>query len=120
MRYFKFTLIILTLLSNKTIASHYDNYFQSAELNIIDKTTLRSYQITTSIYQPIKLGSLEIELRSCWSDKDYKEDKALIIAKEENNRIFSGWIFSSSPSLSSLEHPLYEITLQSCINTSIN
>jgi hypothetical protein len=28
--------------------------------------------------------------------------------------VFSGWMFSSSPAVSAMEHPVYDITLLSC------
>jgi len=28
--------------------------------------------------------------------------------------VFSGWMFSSSPAISALEHPVYDITLLAC------
>jgi len=30
------------------------------------------------------------------------------------SRFFSGWIFSSSPAISALEHPVYDLTLLAC------
>ena len=32
----------------------------------------------------------------------------------DNNLIFSGWMFCSSPAISALEHPVYDISLISC------
>jgi hypothetical protein len=36
--------------------------------------------------------------------------------KLQEKRIFYGWMFSSSPSVSSLEHPIYDITALNCKN----
>ena len=46
------------------------------------------------------------------------ENFAYLIVKDKllNNQIFQGWMFSSSPSLSSLEHPINDIWLLNCIN----
>jgi len=33
---------------------------------------------------------------------------------QENSRIFYGWLFSSSPSLSAMEHQIYDITAINC------
>ena len=33
----------------------------------------------------------------------------------EPNLVFSGWMFSSSPPLNALEHPVYDIWVLSCI-----
>ena len=46
------------------------------------------------------------------------ENYAYLTVKDKllNNVIFEGWMFSSSPSLSSLEHPINDIWLLNCIN----
>ena len=36
--------------------------------------------------------------------------------KKMSDLVFEGWMFSSSPSLSSLEHPINDIWLLNCIN----
>jgi hypothetical protein len=33
---------------------------------------------------------------------------------EKPERIFSGWMFSSSPALSALEDPIYDVSVLSC------
>ena len=33
---------------------------------------------------------------------------------EARERLFAGWMFSSSPALSALEHPVYDVTLLEC------
>ena len=33
---------------------------------------------------------------------------------EDTKRLFSGWMFSSSPALSELEHAVYDVTLLGC------
>jgi hypothetical protein len=33
---------------------------------------------------------------------------------EEPKQIFLGWMFASSPSISSIEHPVYDVTVLSC------
>src|ERR1044072_3685949 len=35
-------------------------------------------------------------------------------AGEAGERLFAGWMFSSSPALSALEHPVYDVTLLEC------
>ena len=35
---------------------------------------------------------------------------------QDPSLIFSGWIFSSSPAVSALEHPVYDLTLLACVD----
>jgi hypothetical protein len=34
--------------------------------------------------------------------------------------LFSGWMFASTPGLSALEHPVYDIWVLDCINSQEN
>ena len=74
----------------------------------------------------IKFGNIIIKLHKCWQAplSQIPESKALIEVNEKNNNsyskeaknIFLGWMFASSPSISSLQHPIYDITILKCIN----
>ena len=33
---------------------------------------------------------------------------------EDNPKLFSGWMFASSPGLSALEHPVYDVWVIKC------
>jgi hypothetical protein len=35
----------------------------------------------------------------------------------EPQRIFSGWMFGSSPALNPLEHPVYDVWVLDCVNS---
>jgi len=65
--------------------------------------------------------NLEIIVRKCWKSPpdEHPENAALleireVRAGEAPRQIFLGWMLSSSPGLSSLEHPVYDITVISC------
>lgn len=69
----------------------------------------------------MNFGTLEIIARRCWKapPEERPENAALleireIKAGEGPQRIFLGWMFSSSPGLSGLEHPVYDINILSC------
>ena len=50
----------------------------------------------------------------------YSENYAYINIKDSHSDkvIFSGWMFSSTPSLNSLEHPINDIWLLKCDNSN--
>lgn len=65
--------------------------------------------------------NLEIIVRKCWkSPPDERPENAALLEVREvrtgeaPKQIFLGWMLSSSPGLSSLEHPVYDITVISC------
>lgn len=65
--------------------------------------------------------NLEIIVRKCWKapPDERPENAALLEIREVKTgeapkQIFLGWMLSSSPGLSSLEHPVYDITVISC------
>lgn len=97
--------------------------YSSAVLQGLNKVTARVSQFTVQANHPSQLGNLEIRLLNCWrsSPEEAPESAALLEITEkrpdeQNKRVFLGWMFASSPALSALEHPVYDITVLSCKN----
>jgi len=95
----------------------------SAEFNALDKITARTKKLEISLNEEENLGSLIIILKSCQNrPPDYLPESAAYIeifdllnqSEDKQNLVFSGWMFSSSPAISALEHPIYDISLVSC------
>lgn len=95
----------------------------SAEFNTLDKITARTKNIEINLNEETTLGSLIINLKSCQNrPPDFLPESAAYVeifdtlnqSLEEKNLVFSGWMFSSSPAISALEHPVYDISLVSC------
>jgi hypothetical protein len=94
---------------------------KSAILRGLNKITARSYDFKVNIGSVARFGNLEILVQKCWQENlsDPKDALALLQIKEQlnsdyKNEVFYGWIFANSPALSSLEHPVYDITLVKC------
>ena len=71
--------------------------------------------------QPVSFGRLSILVRDCQKSapEDRPENAAFIEIGETRPsegkvRLFSGWMFSSSPALSALDHPVYDVNLLEC------
>lgn len=95
----------------------------SVRIRLLDKITGRSH------VKEIKVGETEIfeELRitplSCFAKppEDTPENAAyfeieLHAKSADPKMIFKGWMFSSSPAISALEHPVYDVWVLSCTN----
>ena len=109
---------------NKTDPSRFYNI---AVIQVLNKTTAKTSVLEMRIGDKINFGSLRIIARKCWqSPLDQRsENKILIDVSEIKSddgkqtkevRIFYGWMFASSPSISGLEHPIYDLIALSCKN----
>lgn len=106
-----------------------------ATLRALDKITGRSTDIVVKVGEPVIYGSLTIELRTCFQTppEEVPESAAFLrissarpVAGEppeksaprqaapETLTVFSGWMYASSPGLSALEHPVYDIWVIRC------
>ena len=90
-------------------------------LQALNKITAKSYRYEVKIGDSIKFERLIVEPLFCWksSPADIPENKVLLKITENKldktkDEIFYGWMFSSSPSISSMEHPMYDITVVDC------
>src|SRR5205807_4491303 len=87
----------------------------------LDKITARVSRFDAPVGQIVVFGTLSIAVRDCEKSapEEQPENAAFVeIAEnrpgEEKLRRFSGWMFSSSPALSALEHPVYDLNLLEC------
>ncbi len=92
-----------------------------ALLQGLDKITARVSRFVAPVGQTVPFGTLSIVVRDCEKSapEDRPENAAFIQIYEnrpgeEKLRLFSGWMFSSSPALSALEHPVYDVNLLEC------
>jgi hypothetical protein len=93
----------------------------TAILQGLDKTTARVSQFDAPVGRPVRFGDLSILVRACEKNRpeDTPENAAFlqideIRPGESNVRRFSGWMFASSPALSALEDPVYDVIVLGC------
>ena len=106
-------------ISNDNADSYYVN---NVILQGLNKITARSSKLKIPLGSTIRFGNLEITLRLCWHSlmTDKKESKALLEIWEhrpgdQKEQLFYGWMLASSPAISSLEHPVYDIRVIECL-----
>jgi hypothetical protein len=97
---------------------------QGAVLQGLDKITARISTINVAVGQTVSFGSLQITLQAC--DKHPPEETPesaafLQIVEQKQGEApvtrFSGWMFASSPALSAMEHPVYDLWVLDCTGT---
>lgn len=91
------------------------------ELAALDKITTQLSTIKIRRDQTVRFGTLEITLRYCRTSppEDTPESSAFLEIVDvghnnQNKKVFSGWMFASSPALSPLEHPVYDVWVKDC------
>ena len=95
---------------------------KGAILQGLDKVTARVSTLEAENGQTVKFGSLEITVRRCQRSRpDQKLERAAFLeidnidpTTKEKKRVFSGWMFSSNPALSALEHAVYDVWVKDC------
>ncbi len=96
--------------------------YNTAIIQGLNKTTAKTSILEMKMEDVIKFGQIQIIAHKCWqSPLDQKPESKILVEVMENkegksSRIFYGWMFASSPSISGLEHPIYDLTAISCKN----
>lgn len=87
----------------------------------LDKITGRAVDVSVPIGVPVRFGSLTITARYCYTvpPEEPPETTAFLQIDdgkpgEQLKRMFSGWMFASTPALSALEHPVYDVWVITC------
>jgi hypothetical protein len=92
-----------------------------AQMQGLDKITARVSQFNAPVGQTVRFGKLSVIVRECRRSppEERPENAAFVEIYEDRpgearERLFSGWMFSSSPALSALEHAVYDVNLLAC------
>ena len=92
-----------------------------AVLRALDKVTARVEEIDVQADKPYKFGTIVVTVHSCrTTTPDEPPESAAFIEVTEfkfgqtEMPVFKGWMFASSPALSAMEHPLYDLWLIGC------
>ena len=117
-----FLIIVLIIIFPKLLsATFFDT--EEATLRWLDKVTGRVSLINLNVGDIIQVGVLYIQVQKCMKRPvdEAPESVAFIKIWEVNldlkqldSEIFSGWMFASSPALSALDHPVYDIWVLEC------
>ena len=93
----------------------------------LDKITGKPTNIAAPIGKPVQFATLTITARYCYSTpgSETPETSAFIQIDDhrpdqKERRVFSGWMYASSPGLNGMQHPLYDVWVINCSNGAPN
>ncbi len=88
----------------------------------LDKVTARISTLNIKVGETVDFGTLKITLRACEKTppEDPPEATAFLDIMEQRDdedpiSLFHGWMFASTPALSALEHPVFDVWVLDCI-----
>ena len=94
---------------------------QSAVFSGLDKITGRIISFDVAIAETVQFGALQVTPRVCYTrpptetpNTDGFVEVDEVTLQGEVRRIFTGWMFASSPGLHAVEHPIYDVWLTDC------
>ena len=111
-----YSLILNSLASSESLKENY------IEVTILDKVSSKNNVLKIKIGEEEKFKNLLIKPLKCKNSEfdDNPEITAYIQVKDLMNKdkndvfVFNDWMFSSSPSITPFDHPVYDIWLVSC------
>ena len=96
---------------------------ETAVLQGLDKITARISTFEAPVNQIAEFGSLEITVRRCHKTPPEEPPESAAFMEVVDVRpdspsvvLFSGWMFASSPAVSALEHPVYDVWVIDCLS----
>ena len=93
-------------------------------LTALDKITAKTSTFRLAVGENKFFGPLEIKALKCQLSENNDSTDAVAylqvkdLSAKDNNQVFlfNGWAFVSSPTLHSIDHPLYDLWITSCEN----
>ena len=121
---FKFLFLTLFLLLNlnTNLSLSSDLEGSITEIKVLDKISSKNTLVTLKNGDETRHKDLSIKSMKCKNSEfdDNPEITAYIQVKDLSNKnkddvfVFNGWMFSSSPSITPFDHPVYDIWLVKC------
>ncbi len=103
--------------------STYADPYDTAVLQGMDKVTARVSTFRVAVGDRVLFGALDITVQTCDKRPPTETPESAVFLDIRENRqgepaveLFRGWMFASSPALSALEHPVYDVWAIDCEN----
>ncbi len=89
----------------------------------LDKVTGRPTEILAPIGKPVHYATLTVTARFCYSTPASETPETTAFVQIDDHRpdqparkVFSGWMYASSPALNPMDHPTYDVWVIGCNN----
>ncbi len=114
-----FTLALLT--ANPAFAVMED--YPSVKLQGLDKSVGRTVTFEAKVGSTIQYGPLFIKIHACRKAPPIETPESAAFlqiwevppGQDKSEWVFSGWMFASSPALSAMDHPVYDVWVLDCL-----
>ena len=99
-----------------------DNLIESkssfATISLLNKITAEVETIQINLKQEYLHEELKIYAIDCYNSKPLEKKETAVYLnvyiEKSNAKIFNGWMIKSLPSISSMEHPIYDLWVDGC------
>ena len=118
------TLVSALIVATMTVAAMAATWIdgERVTLQALDKITARISTLEMVVGTRQTFGTLEISVEKCafHPPEEPPESAAFLTIRDIGygnqpaKTAFAGWMFASSPAVSALEHPVYDITILAC------
>ena len=113
-----FLIFILLIFNSKSFA----NDVKFVKIKILDKVSSKTSELSVKINEENTFENLIIKVLKCKNSEfddnpevtAYLQVRDITIRNNDKVFVFNGWTFSSSPSMSLFDHPVYDIWLVKC------
>lgn len=92
------------------------------KLQSLDKVTARTMTFEVKVGTTVKFGPIYIKVQACRKAPPIAPPESAaflqiweVTKKDESKWIYSGWMFASSPALSAMDHPIYDVWVLDCL-----
>ena len=93
-----------------------------AKFRLLDKISNKLVDKTISVNHSDEIETLSVVVYACFTEPptEISEDYVLVdivdTFQKLNKNFYRGWMISSSPEVTPLEHPIYDLWLLGCVN----
>ena len=97
--------------------------YPSVKLRALDKSTARTLTLEAKVGSTVTYGPLFIKVQSCRKAPPIEKPESAAFlhiwevppGEEKSSWSFSGWMYASSPALSAMDHPVYDVWVLDCV-----
>lgn len=112
------SLLLAALVSGSSAFAQEMESAPGGTLRLLDKVTGNLADLSLSLGQSASQGRITVLLNDCRYPKDNPASDAqaylTVIEEGRSEPVFAGWMLASSPAVSAMDHPRYDVWVLSC------